>query len=95
MTQYEEYLVGRWNYVLPQLQAMLRTGAKLIMTSRDYIYNRARNHLKESTFPLLNESQVVIDVHNLSTQEREQILYNHIKLGNQTHSFRTEVKTPS
>ena len=92
VTQYEESLVSRWNYVLPKIQPMLQSGAKIVMTSRDYIYNRARNHLKESAFPLLNESQVVIDVHDLSTQEKEQILYNHVKLGNQTRSFRTEIK---
>ena len=92
VTQYDDSLVSRWNYVLPKVQAMLQTGAKIIMTSRDYIYNRARSHLKESAFPLLNESQVVIDVHGLSTQEKEQILYNHVKLGTQTRSFRTEIK---
>ena len=34
----------------------------------------------------------MIDVHDLSSEEREQILYNHIKLGNQDRSFRTEIK---
>ena len=92
MTQYEESRVSRWNYVLPKIQAMLLSGAKIVMTSRDYIYNRARNDLKESAFPLLNESQVVIDVHELSIEEKEQILYNHVKLGNQTRSFRTRIK---
>ena len=92
VTQYEESLVSRWNYVLPKIQPMLQSGARIVMTSRDYIYNRARNHLKGSAFPLLNESQVVIDVHDLSTQEKEQILYNHVKLGNQTRTFRTEIK---
>ena len=92
VTQYEESLVSRWNYVLPKIQPMLQNGAKIVMTSRDYIYNRARNHLKESAFPLLSESQVVIDVHNLSSQEKEQILYNHVKLGDQTRSFKTRVK---
>ena len=92
VTQYDGSLVGRWNYILPKIQAMLHRGAKVVMTSRDYIYNRARNNLKESAFPLLNESQVVIDVRDLSIQEREQILYNHIKLGNQPRSFRTEIK---
>ena len=62
------------------------------MTSRDYIYRRARNNLKGGAFPLLNESQVVIDVHDLSIQEKEQILYNHIKLGNQPRSFRKKIK---
>ncbi|MDQ3565384.1 MAG: hypothetical protein M3436_15065 [Pseudomonadota bacterium] len=62
------------------------------MTSRDYIYNRARNELKESAFPLLKESQVVIDVHDLSGDEKQQILYNHLKLSSQPRTFRTRVK---
>ena len=92
VTQYDETLVSRWNYLLARIPAMLPKGAKIVITSRDYIYNRARNSLKASTFPLLNESQVVIDVRKLCIQEREQILYNHIKLGNQPRSFRTKIK---
>jgi hypothetical protein len=71
---------------------MLRKGAKIVMTSRDYIYNRARKDLKESAFPLLKESQVVIDVHDLADDEKRQILYNHLKLGKQQRSFRSEIK---
>ena len=71
---------------------MIRSGAKVVMTSRDYIYNRARRDLKESAFPLLNESQVVIDVQGLSDEEKKQILYNHIKLGTQPYSFRKRIK---
>lgn len=92
VTQYEDFLVRRWNHILPQIRAMLRKGAKIVMTSRDYIYNRARKDLKESAFPLLKESQVVIDVHDLSGDEKHQILYNHLKLGKQSRSFRTEIK---
>ncbi|MDQ5986395.1 MAG: hypothetical protein CSYNP_02119 [Syntrophus sp. SKADARSKE-3] len=92
VTQYEDHLVHRWNHVLPQVRPMLRKGAKIVMTSRDYIYNRARKDLKESAFPLLKESQVVIDVHDLSNDEKRQILYNHLKLGKQPCSFRTEIK---
>ncbi|MCX5827619.1 MAG: hypothetical protein NTV58_06415 [Deltaproteobacteria bacterium] len=92
VTQYEDFLVHRWNHILPQVRPMLRKGAKIVMTSRDYIYNRARKDLKESALPLLKESQVVIDVHDLSTDEKRQILYNHLKLGKQPQSFRTEIK---
>lgn len=92
VTQYEEFLVHGWNRILPQLNPMLRTGAKIVMTSRDYIYNRARWDLKESAFPLFRESQVVIDVHALSTQERRQILYNHLKFGKQPRGFLTQIK---
>ena len=90
--QYESFLVHGWNHTLPQVKAMLRKGAKIVLTSRDYIYRRARNDLKEGAFPLLRESQVVIDVRDLSPDERQQILYNHIKLGRQTREFRAEIK---
>ncbi len=92
VTQYDDAMVRSWNHILPQIRPMIRRGAKIVMTSRDYIYNRARNHLKESAFPLLNESQVVVDVHNLSGDEKRQILYNHLKLGKQPRSFRSEIK---
>ena len=92
VTQYETYLVHGWNHVLPQVRTMLRKGAKIVMTSRDYIYSRARKDLKEGAFPLFPESRVVIDVRDLTLEEKQQILYNHIKLGRQPPSFRTEIK---
>lgn len=92
VTQYESSLVHGWNHSLAQVKAMLRQGAKIVMTSRDYIYNRARHDLKESAFPLLSESQVVIDVHELSTLEKQQILYNHLKLGRQSTDFLSRIK---
>lgn len=90
--QYESSLAHSWNHILPQVRTMLRQGAKIVMTSRDYIYKRARRDLKEGAFPLFNESQVVIDVHDLSSQERQQILYNHLKLGSQSPAFIAEIK---
>lgn len=92
VTQYESFLVHGWNHALSYIRAMLRSDAKIVMTSRDYIYNRARNDLKEGAFPLLKESQVVIDVRDLSTEEKQQILYNHIKLGKQDRVFRKAIK---
>ncbi|HDC4533150.1 hypothetical protein LH696_18730 [Enterobacter asburiae] len=93
VTQYESSLVYGWNHSLVQIKAMLQRGVKIVMTSRDYIYNRARNDLKESAFPLLSESQVVIDVHELSDLEKQQILYNHLKLGHQPMAFRSRIKS--
>lgn len=92
VTQYESPLVHGWNHSLAQVKTMLRRGAKIVMTSRDYIYNRARQDLKESALPLLSESQVVIDVHDLSDLEKQQILYNHLKLGKQTTDFRATIQ---
>lgn len=91
-TQFESHLVHRWNHVLGEVKAILRQGSKIVITSRDYIYRRARNELKEGAFPLLQESQVVIDLHDLTLDERQQILYNHIRLGKQTKKFRRAIK---
>ncbi len=92
VTQQDDALVDSWSRAWPTIRTMVRRGAKIVLTSRDYIYNRVRDRLKEPAFPLLNESQVVIDVHELSEDEKRQVLYNHIKLGNQPTSFRTAIK---
>jgi len=92
VTQYEPNLVFQWNHSLRHLNSMLDRGVRIVMTSRDYIYNRARQELKESAFPLLKESQVVIDVHSLTQKEKKQMLYNHLRLGCQPKTFRTEIK---
>jgi len=92
VTQYESHLVMRWNRTLDVLAAMIKRGHKVVMTSRDYIYNQARRELKKTAFPLLEESKVVIDVKKLTAQEKEQILYNHLKLGSQTKHFLSRLK---
>ncbi|HHQ6566124.1 TPA: restriction endonuclease [Serratia fonticola] len=92
VTQYESDLVSGWNHILNEVKALLRQGNRIVMTSRDYIYNRARQDLKEGAFPLFQESQVVIDVHDLAVDERRQILYNHLKMGRQPRDFLTAVK---
>ena len=92
VTQQDDALVDSWSRAWPTVRTMVRRGVKIVLTSRDYIYNQVRDRLKEPAFPLLNESQVVIDVHELSEDEGRQILYNHIKLGNQPASFRTAIK---
>lgn len=92
VTQYESGLATGWNHILNEVKTILRQGNRVVMTSRDYIYNRARKDLKEGSFPLFQESQVVIDVHDLTVDERSQILYNHLKLGKQPREFRATVK---
>lgn len=91
-TQYQKELASGWNRAFPHMSAAIRRGARILFTSRDYIYRAARSDLKASAFPLVNESQVVIHVQRLSRSEKEQILYNHIKLGEQPRYFRTRIK---
>jgi len=90
--QYEADLVMEWNRILPALSTMIRGGHRVVLTSRDYIYNSARSDLKRTAFPLIEESQVVIDVKELTPREKSEILYNHMKLGNQPQRVRTSLK---
>lgn len=91
-TQFDWMSAANWNRVFPHIHAAIRRGAKVLFTSRDYIYRSARQHLKESALPVIRESQVVIQVENLTKEEREQILYNHIRLGSQPRTVKSELK---
>lgn len=92
VTQYEYHLVTGWNRILDAVSSMIKRGHRVVMTSRDYIYNQARRDLKRTSFPLFEESQVVIDVKQLSLSEKEQILYNHLKLGDQEKTVLARLK---
>jgi len=82
-TQYEHVEAQEWNRAARTLRAALERDARVIATSRDYIYAAAKADLKRGDFPLLTEAQVVIEVESFTRLEREQILYNHLKLGRQ------------
>jgi hypothetical protein len=81
-----------WNGAFAHIRGAIRRGARFVFTSRDYIYRNARNFLKESALPVVSESQVVIRVEQLTKDEREQILYNHIRLGTQLEKFKSDIK---
>jgi hypothetical protein len=86
-TQLEVHLAREWTRVVPRIQAAVSAGTRVVVTSRDYIFQAARPHLKLGAFPLLHESRVVVDVHDLTQPERRQILYNHLKHGEQSKEF--------
>ncbi len=91
-TQYQRYTADAWNRRFPELQAAIKKGARVLFTSRDYIFKEASRDLKITAFPLLRQSQVIINVQELSLNEKEQILYNHIKKGDQPPEFKRLIK---
>ena len=91
-TQYEAARVQRWNAELPALRAAVRDGARAVFTTRNYIWERARLQLKLNALPLMRESQVVIDVEDLTPEERAQILFNHVRSGGLPQAMRTRLK---
>lgn len=90
--RHEQVLTDEWARALPTLMTAIKKGSKVVMTSRDYIYREAKPLLKDYAYPLLKEAQVVINVSQLSLDEKQHMLYNHIKLGNQPQPFKTSIK---
>lgn len=81
--RHDAALTDGWIRRMDQVMTAIAAGARLILTSRDYVYRDARPHLKEYAYPLLRENQVVIDVSALTISEKRQMLYNHLKAGDQ------------
>lgn len=81
--RHEAHLTDAWARRMAEVMAAVSHGAKVLMTSRDYIYRDASSRLKDYTYPRLREQKVVIDVTRLSIGEKEQMLYNHLKAGDQ------------
>lgn len=77
--QFDAARMSRWNAELGALRAAVEGGARIVFTSRNYIWEAARPHLKTSAFLPLKESQVVVNVHALTEDERVQMLYNHVR----------------
>lgn len=91
-TQYQRQTAEAWNQVFPLMQGAMKRGTRFLITSRDYIWRAAQADLKLQAIPVLKSSQVVIDVQQLSSAEKAQILYNHLKFGDQPRQFRSALK---
>ena len=92
VTQHDPIRALEWNHRQPLLRTAIDNGALVVFTSRDYIFNAAKEHLIPSFFELIDDEQIVIKVEDLSENERQMILYNHLKCGNQPRNFRKSVK---
>ena len=86
-TQVDQYLASRWQRAAPRVKAAIHEGSKFVLTTRDYVLKSALPYLKLESFPLLCGAQVIVDVADLTTEERRQILYNHLKHGRQDHRY--------
>jgi energy-coupling factor transporter ATP-binding protein EcfA2 len=91
-TQYLQHNSDLWNKVLPTMSAALRCGNRFVLTSRDYIWRQAVKDLKSETFKPLQDGRVVIYAEDLSKEEKERILYNHVKFGDQPQTIRRWMK---
>ena len=90
--RHEEQLTQEWARSMQHVLAAIGKGARIVLTSRSYIYQDARLLLKEYEYRRLREQQIVVDVEDLTVDERRQMLYNHIAMGDQPAEVKTEIK---
>lgn len=85
--QYAPSLMEKWNKVFLTMKAAVRRNNRFVLTSRTYIWRQARADLKTQVFPPLERGHVVVDVEKLTIPEKQRILYNHLKFGDQSKKF--------
>lgn len=76
-----------WTRALPYITGALEAGCRFVVTSRDYILAAAEPYLRPGSLPFLSHAEVVVDVHDLTAEERRHILYNHLRHGRQPDEF--------
>jgi hypothetical protein len=91
-TQFDMSLAWAWARNIPLITSAIRAHSMFVLTTRDYIFRQAYNHLKVGTMPVLREAEVIVDVTDLALGEREQILYNHLRHGRQPNSFLDSIR---
>ena len=84
--------VDGWISAMPKVKAAMELGNRFVLTSRSHIWSGAKPKLGTRNLPVLTDSKAVVDLGTLSPEEREQIIYNHIKAGNQPAQWKKLIK---
>lgn len=88
----EDY-VQDWTSAFSKLRAAIKHGNRFLLTSRKHIYEAARRRLGQRNLAQFADGSAVVDVGELTFEEKSQILYNHINFGEQSQSWRSSVKS--
>jgi hypothetical protein len=91
-TTLDEDRLREWSAALDKVEAARKRGARIIFCTRDYILAAAARRLKRSKADFISDARVRVEVTALSTDEREGILYNHIKDGDITKDQKRSLK---
>ena len=84
--------VDAWIEFMPKVKAAIEDGNHFILTSRTHIWNEANLKLGTRNHPLLASMKAVVDVGSLAPEERQLILYNHLKEGKQSKQWKQSIK---
>jgi hypothetical protein len=90
--QLREDYVDSWVSIMPKVQAAIGTGNSFVLTSRRHIYEAAKPKLGSRNHPLFRDKRAIVEVGLLTEDERRELLYNHIKYGNQPKYWKAHLK---
>jgi hypothetical protein len=90
--QLREDYVDRWIAIMPKVQAAIAGNNRFVLTSRYHIYQAAKPKLGSRNHPLFRDGEAIVNVGELTYEERRQILYNHVKAGRQSRYWKDAVK---
>ncbi|WXF91553.1 hypothetical protein WDV91_01885 [Curtobacterium flaccumfaciens pv. flaccumfaciens] len=91
-TRLEEEKVHDWESNFHAVMTAVAGENRVILTSRSHLYRQAVNLLKDGTRTELGNRTIQISVEDLSDRERSQMLYNHVRYGDQPKRFKTSLK---
>lgn len=80
--------VYQLNDNMDYIKGAMMSGCRFIFTSRNYIWQEAQENIKFSQLNSLHGGQVAIDLQELTALEKAQILFNHLRNGNQSAEWR-------
>lgn len=72
------------------LKGAMKSGCRFIFTSRNYVWQEALLNIKLHQLVALRSGQVAIDLQALTVLEKAQILFNHLKHGDQSSGWRAD-----
>lgn len=84
--------VQQWAKEFSKVTAAINGGNRFLFTSRSYIYNAAHGKLGSRNLALFRTRDAVVNVGELTKLEKGQILYNHIKHGDQKDDWKSKAK---
>lgn len=84
--------VQDWASAFSKMRAAINHGNRFLLTSRKHIYEGARRRLGQRNLAQFADGSAVVDVGDLTFDEKAQILYNHVNFGEQSQSWRSSVK---
>lgn len=84
--------VQDWASAFSKLRAAIKHGNRFLLTSRKHIYEAARRRLGQRNLAQFADGSAVVDVGELTFEEKAQILYNHVNFGEQSQSWRSNIK---